>query len=80
MRSHRLKRRLFLFNCCICLLAVYFYRRHNKYCEAGSECNISTVLSFTPPMFLSAIVPFWVVHMLNISSQILSNISILLFD
>lgn len=62
MMSYRQKRRLFLFNCCFCLLAVYFYRRHNKYCEAGSECNISTVLSFTPPMFLSAIVPFWGTH------------------
>ncbi|XP_065143284.1 post-GPI attachment to proteins factor 2 [Paramisgurnus dabryanus] len=35
MRSYRYKRRLFLFNSCFCLLAFYFFKRHNTYCEAG---------------------------------------------
>ncbi|KAK7130896.1 hypothetical protein R3I94_016142 [Phoxinus phoxinus] len=50
MMSYRLKRRLFIFNCCFCLLAFYFFRRHNKYCEAGiysffAGCEYLVVLS-----------------------------------
>ncbi|XP_069001826.1 post-GPI attachment to proteins factor 2 [Embiotoca jacksoni] len=33
--SFRWKVRLFLFNVSCCLAAAYFFRRHNKYCEAG---------------------------------------------
>ncbi|XP_058483597.1 post-GPI attachment to proteins factor 2 isoform X1 [Solea solea] len=33
--SYRWKVRLFLFNVGCCLAAAYFFRRHNKYCEAG---------------------------------------------
>ncbi|XP_029029108.1 post-GPI attachment to proteins factor 2 [Betta splendens] len=29
------KMRLFIFNCICCLVAYYFFRRHNKYCEPG---------------------------------------------
>ncbi|KAL7853811.1 hypothetical protein AOLI_G00206550 [Acnodon oligacanthus] len=35
MTSYRYKVRLFLFNIGLCLLAGYFFRRHNKYCEPG---------------------------------------------
>ncbi|KAF3705486.1 Post-GPI attachment to proteins factor 2 FGF receptor-activating protein 1 [Channa argus] len=35
MTSYRWKMRLFLFNCSCCLVAYYFFRRHNKYCEPG---------------------------------------------
>lgn len=31
------KLRLFLFNIGCCLAAAYFFRRHNKFCEAGGE-------------------------------------------
>lgn len=37
MTSYRWKVRLFLFNVSCCLAAAYFFRRHNKYCEAGGE-------------------------------------------
>uniref|UniRef100_A0A8C1IJC4 Acyltransferase PGAP2 n=1 Tax=Cyprinus carpio TaxID=7962 RepID=A0A8C1IJC4_CYPCA len=37
MMSYRQKFRLFLFNGFFCLLAAYFYKRHNTYCEAGSS-------------------------------------------
>uniref|UniRef100_A0A3P8TXD9 Acyltransferase PGAP2 n=1 Tax=Amphiprion percula TaxID=161767 RepID=A0A3P8TXD9_AMPPE len=33
--SYRWKLRLFVFNVSCCLIAAYFFRRHNKYCEAG---------------------------------------------
>lgn len=33
--SYRWKLRLFLFNISCCAVAAYFFRRHNKYCEAG---------------------------------------------
>ncbi|XP_039882977.1 post-GPI attachment to proteins factor 2-like [Simochromis diagramma] len=33
--SYRWKLRLFLFNISCCVIAAYFFRRHNKYCEAG---------------------------------------------
>lgn len=33
--SYRWKLRLFLFNVSCCLAAAYFFRRHNKFCEAG---------------------------------------------
>ncbi|TDH05378.1 hypothetical protein EPR50_G00142980 [Perca flavescens] len=33
--SYRWKLRLCLFNVSCCLAAAYFFRRHNKYCEAG---------------------------------------------
>lgn len=35
--SQRWKLRLFLFNVGCCLAAAYFFRRHNKFCEAGGE-------------------------------------------
>ncbi|KAK2827975.1 hypothetical protein Q5P01_019009 [Channa striata] len=35
MTSYRWKMRLFLFNSSCCLVAYYFFRRHNKYCEPG---------------------------------------------
>lgn len=35
--SQRWKLRLFLFNVSCCLAAAYFFRRHNKFCEAGGE-------------------------------------------
>lgn len=35
--SQRWKLRLFLFNIGCCLAAAYFFRRHNKFCEAGGE-------------------------------------------
>lgn len=35
VRSYRWKLRLFLFNVSCCLAAAYFFRRHNKLCEAG---------------------------------------------
>ncbi|XP_023123338.2 post-GPI attachment to proteins factor 2 isoform X2 [Amphiprion ocellaris] len=34
--SYRWKLRLFVFNVSCCLIAAYFFRRHNKYCEAGA--------------------------------------------
>lgn len=37
--SQRWKLRLFLFNISCCLAAAYFFRRHNKFCEPGSECS-----------------------------------------
>ncbi|XP_016404612.1 post-GPI attachment to proteins factor 2-like isoform X2 [Sinocyclocheilus rhinocerous] len=37
MKSYRRKLRLFLFNGFFGLLAAYFYKRHNAYCEAGSS-------------------------------------------
>ena len=40
MTSYRWKVRLFLFNVSCCLAAAYFFRRHNKYCEAGGECRV----------------------------------------
>ncbi|KAM6984334.1 post-GPI attachment to proteins factor 2 [Tautogolabrus adspersus] len=33
--SYRWKLRLFLFNISCCVAAAYFFRRHNKFCEAG---------------------------------------------
>ncbi|KAE8287801.1 Post-GPI attachment to proteins factor 2 FGF receptor-activating protein 1 [Larimichthys crocea] len=33
--SYRWKVRLFMFNVGCCLAAAYFFRRHNKFCEAG---------------------------------------------
>ncbi|KAL1252771.1 hypothetical protein QQF64_017464 [Cirrhinus molitorella] len=50
MKSYRLKSRLFLFNLFFCLLAAYFYRRHNTYCETGiytsfALCEYLVVLS-----------------------------------
>nr|XP_046265790.1 post-GPI attachment to proteins factor 2 isoform X2 [Scatophagus argus] len=33
--SYRWKVRLFLFNIICCLVAAYFFRRHNKFCEEG---------------------------------------------
>lgn len=33
--SYRWKLRLFLFNISCCAAAAYFFRRHNKFCEAG---------------------------------------------
>ncbi|XP_022070695.1 post-GPI attachment to proteins factor 2 [Acanthochromis polyacanthus] len=33
--SYRWKSRLFVFNVSCCLVAAYFFRRHNKYCETG---------------------------------------------
>ncbi|RXN07280.1 post-GPI attachment to s factor 2-like isoform X1 [Labeo rohita] len=50
MMSSRLKSRLFLFNLFFCLLAAYFYRRHNTYCETGiytlfALCEYLVVLS-----------------------------------
>uniref|UniRef100_A0AAY5KW31 Acyltransferase PGAP2 n=1 Tax=Esox lucius TaxID=8010 RepID=A0AAY5KW31_ESOLU len=33
--SFRWKVRLFVFNVSCCLIAAYFFRRHNKYCEPG---------------------------------------------
>ncbi|KAI7796375.1 putative post-GPI attachment to proteins factor 2 [Triplophysa rosa] len=50
MMSYRHKFRLFLFNGCFCLLAFYFFRRHNTYCEAGiytlfAFCEYLVVLS-----------------------------------
>lgn len=48
--SYRWKVRLFLFNVSCCLAAVYFFRRHNKYCEPGiytlfALCEYLVVLS-----------------------------------
>lgn len=40
MTSYRCKVRLFLFNAILALAAFYFFRRHNKYCEPGSEFHI----------------------------------------
>ncbi|XP_016095896.1 post-GPI attachment to proteins factor 2-like isoform X2 [Sinocyclocheilus grahami] len=37
MMSYRQKFHLFLFNGFFCLLAAYFYKRHNTYCETGSS-------------------------------------------
>ncbi|XP_051960714.1 post-GPI attachment to proteins factor 2-like [Xyrauchen texanus] len=50
MMSYRHKRRLFIFNVFFCLLALYFYRRHNSYCEPGiytffAVCEYLVVLS-----------------------------------
>uniref|UniRef100_W5KEV0 Acyltransferase PGAP2 n=1 Tax=Astyanax mexicanus TaxID=7994 RepID=W5KEV0_ASTMX len=50
MTSCRYKIRLFLFNISLCLLAGYFFRRHNKYCEPGiytlfALCEYLVVLS-----------------------------------
>ncbi|XP_076835574.1 acyltransferase PGAP2 [Brachyhypopomus gauderio] len=50
MTSHYYKIRLFLFNICCCLLAGYFFWRHNKYCEPGiytlfALCEYLVVLS-----------------------------------
>ncbi len=39
MTSYRWKARLFLFNVSCCVAAAYFFRRHNKFCEAGGECQ-----------------------------------------
>ncbi|XP_031698545.1 post-GPI attachment to proteins factor 2-like [Anarrhichthys ocellatus] len=35
VKSFRWKLRLFLFNVGCCLAAVYFFTRHNKFCETG---------------------------------------------
>uniref|UniRef100_A0A4W5PZZ8 Acyltransferase PGAP2 n=1 Tax=Hucho hucho TaxID=62062 RepID=A0A4W5PZZ8_9TELE len=48
--SFRWKVRFFLFNVIFCLVATYFYRRHNKYCEPGiytlfALCEYLVVLS-----------------------------------
>uniref|UniRef100_A0A671N6K1 Acyltransferase PGAP2 n=1 Tax=Sinocyclocheilus anshuiensis TaxID=1608454 RepID=A0A671N6K1_9TELE len=50
MMSYRQKFRLFLFNGFFCLLAAYFYKRHNTYCETGiytlfALCEYLVVLS-----------------------------------
>ncbi|XP_051537718.1 post-GPI attachment to proteins factor 2 [Myxocyprinus asiaticus] len=50
MISYHHKCRLFLFNVCLCLLALYFFSRHNKYCEPGiytlfAVCEYLVVLS-----------------------------------
>lgn len=45
------KLRLFLFNVSCCLAAAYFFRRHNKFCEPGSECSS---VSFSPMMFCNS--------------------------
>lgn len=38
--SYRYKVRLFLFNIVLAAAAGYFFRRHNKYCESGSEFDV----------------------------------------
>uniref|UniRef100_A0A3P8ZU96 Acyltransferase PGAP2 n=1 Tax=Esox lucius TaxID=8010 RepID=A0A3P8ZU96_ESOLU len=48
--SFRWKVRLFVFNVSCCLIAAYFFRRHNKYCEPGiytmfALCEYLVVLS-----------------------------------
>ncbi|KAJ7996241.1 hypothetical protein DPEC_G00235060 [Dallia pectoralis] len=48
--SFRWKLRLFVFNVSCCLVAAYFFRRHNKYCEPGvytmfALCEYLVVLS-----------------------------------
>lgn len=50
MMSYWFKLRLFLFNGGFCVLAFYFYRRHNTYCEEGiytcfAVCEYLVVLS-----------------------------------
>ncbi|XP_060792222.1 post-GPI attachment to proteins factor 2 [Neoarius graeffei] len=50
MTSYRCKVRLFLFNAIVALVAFYFFRRHNKYCEPGiytlfALCEYLIVLS-----------------------------------
>lgn len=50
MTSYRWKVRFFLFNVSCCLSAVYFFQRHNKYCEPGmysvfALCEYLVVLS-----------------------------------
>lgn len=43
--SQRWKLRIFLFNVSCCLAAAYFFRRHNKFCEAGGEHDEPKVIS-----------------------------------
>ncbi|KAG7282706.1 hypothetical protein CRUP_017632 [Coryphaenoides rupestris] len=50
LTSYRWKIRLFMFNISCCLAAVYFFRRHNEYCEEGiytlfALCEYMVVLS-----------------------------------
>lgn len=44
-KSIMYKKRLFIANLCSILLAVYFFIRHNSYCEPGG--NLSTYESLT---------------------------------
>lgn len=70
--SYRWKVRLFLFNISCCLAAAYFFRRHNKHCEAGGECPspeslivhrmilLRCSLPVPPPSSLHPVRPLWV--------------------
>uniref|UniRef100_A0AAQ6A7R6 Acyltransferase PGAP2 n=1 Tax=Amphiprion ocellaris TaxID=80972 RepID=A0AAQ6A7R6_AMPOC len=62
--SYRWKLRLFVFNVSCCLIAAYFFRRHNKYCEAGV-----TLKAAESTMSSSYLQCFWMYEQISVDQR-----------